>query len=173
MAGKGMVHSKSRGRILAAMEDVLYPTAEKIVPVTDNLNTHTTASLYKAYHPQEARRPAERFEWHYTPKHGSRPDMAEIEIGVMSRQALAKPFGDPESFKRQIRTWTAKWNAACKKINRQFTTKDARIKLAKLYPEILKIGLFRTGVPAKFPNWRTRIAIGILLGAGAERVTQY
>ena len=111
--------------------------AEKIVLVTDNLNIHTTASLYKAFPPEEARRLAERFEWHFTPKHGSWLDMAEIEIGVMSRQALAKPFSDIESFKEQIRVWTIKRNAECRKINWQFTTEDARIKLAKLYPEVL------------------------------------
>ncbi len=71
-----------------------------MVLVTDNLNTHSPASLYKAFPPEEARRLAERFEWHSTPKHGSRLDMAEIEIGVMSRQALAKPLPDLDSFKK-------------------------------------------------------------------------
>lgn len=79
--------------------------------VTDNLNIHTTASLYKAFQPEEARRLANRFEWHYTPKHGSQLDMAEIEIGVMSRQAFAKPFPDIESFKEQVRIRTVKRNA--------------------------------------------------------------
>ena len=78
-----------------------------------------------------------RFEWHYTPKHGSWLDMAEIEIGVMSRQALAKPFPDLESFEKQVRNLTIKRNARCVKINWQFTTADARIKLAKLYPTTL------------------------------------
>ena len=77
------------------------------------------------------------FEWHYTPKHGSWLDMAEIEIGVMSRQALAKPFPDLESFEKQVRSWTVNRNAKCVKINWQFTTADARIKLAKLYPTTL------------------------------------
>ena len=124
-------------RILEYVSDILYPRAEKIILVTDNLNTHTTASLYKAFPPEEARRLAERFEWRLTPKHGSWLDMAEIEIGVMSRQALAKPLPDLESFKEQVRIWTSKRNAECGKINWQFTTADARIKLAKLYPEIL------------------------------------
>ena len=87
--------------ILKYTSDVLYPRAEKIVLVTDNLNIHTTASLYKAFPPEEAHRLAERFEWHYTPKHGSWLDMAEIEIGVMSRQALAKPLPNLENFKEQ------------------------------------------------------------------------
>ncbi len=132
-------------QILKYTSDVLYPKTEKIVLVTDNLNTHTTASLYKAFPPEEARRLAERFEWHFTPKHGSWLDMAEIEIGVMSRQALAKPLPDLESFKEQVRIWTVKRNAENRKINWQFTTADARIKLAKLYPTV-----FRVYFPAKY-----------------------
>ena len=117
--------------------DILYPRAEKIVLVTDNLNIHAEASLYKAFKPEEARRLAERFEWHYTPKHGSWLDMAEIGIGIMGRQALAKPLPDMESFQEQVHIWTIKRNAECKKINWQFKTTDARIKLAKLYPTVL------------------------------------
>lgn len=124
-------------QILKYTSDVLYPRTEKIILVTDNLDTHETASLYKAFKSDEARRLAERFEWHYTPKHGSWLDMAEIEIGVMSRQALAKPLPDMESFKEQVRIWTVKRNSECKKINWQFRTTDARIKLAKLYPTVL------------------------------------
>ncbi len=124
-------------QILKYTSDVLYPKTEKIVLVTDNLNTHTTASLYKAFPPEEARRLAGRFEWHFTPKHGSWLDMAEIEIGIMSRQAFAKPLPDLESFKEQVRIWTVKRNAENRKINWQFTTADARIKLAKLYPTVL------------------------------------
>ena len=125
-------------QILKYTSDVLYPRAEKIVLVTDNLNIHAVASLYKAFRPEEARRLAERFEWHYTPKHGSWLDMAEIEIGIMNRQALAKPLPDLESFKEQVRIWTIKRNGECKKINWQFTTADARIKLAGLYPTVLQ-----------------------------------
>lgn len=124
-------------QILRYTSDVLYPRAEKIVLVTDNLNIHAEASLYKAFKPEEARRLAERFEWHYTPKHGSWLNMAEIEIGIMSRQALAKPLPDIEIFKEQIRIWTIKRNTECKKINWQFKTTDARIKLARLYPTAL------------------------------------
>ena len=124
-------------QILKYTSDVLYPGTEKIVLVTDNLNIHAESFLYKAFKPEEARRLAERFEWHYTPEHGSWLDMAEIEIGVMSRQALAKPLPDMESFKEQVRIWTIKRNAECKKINWQFKTTDARIKLAKLYPTVL------------------------------------
>ena len=91
-AGKrGTVVTKTRNaadfaQILKYTADVLYPRAEKIILVTDNLNIHTTASLYKAFAPEEARRLAERFEWPYTPKHGSWLNMAEIEIGIMSRR---------------------------------------------------------------------------------------
>lgn len=123
--------------ILKYTADELYAEAEKIVLVTDNLNTHSPASLYKAFSPEEARRLAERYEWHYTPVHGSWLDMAEIEIGIMSRQALSKPLPDLESFREQVRNWTIKRNAKQSKIDWQFTTQDARIKLSRLYPTIL------------------------------------
>lgn len=124
-------------QVLKYTSDVLYLHAEKVVLVTDNLNTHSTASLYKAFSPEEAHRIANRFEWHYTPKHGSWLDMAEIEIGIMSRQALGRPLPDMESFKKQVSTWTQERNAAGSKVNWQFTTQDARIKLKRLYPTIL------------------------------------
>jgi hypothetical protein len=117
--------------------DVIYPHAEKIILVTDNLNTHNTASLYKAFPPEEAHRLANRFEWHFTPKHASWLDMAEIEIGVMCRQALAKSLPDMQSFKKHIKSWTLRRNIECAKVNWQFTTKDARIKLKRLYPTII------------------------------------
>ena len=123
--------------ILKYTSDTLYPHTEKIILVTDNLNTHSPASLYKAFPPEEARRLAERFEWHYTPKHGSWLDIAEIEISVMSRQALHKPLPDLESFRQQVRSWTVRRNREPSKVNWQFTTQDARIKLARLYPDTL------------------------------------
>jgi len=123
--------------VLKYTSDVMYPYAEKIILVNDNLNTHTPASLYKAFPPEEAHRLANRFEWHYTPKHASWLDMAEIEIGIMSRQALAKPLPDMDSFKNQIKVWTLRRNMECSKVNWQFTTSDARIKLKRLYPTIL------------------------------------
>ena len=122
--------------VLQYTSDILYPRAEKIVLVTDNLNTHSPASLYKTFLPEEARRLTERFEWHYTPKHGSWLNMAEIEIGVLCRQALAKPLPDFNSFQQQVRAWTIHRNSLSSKIYWQFTTKDARIKLARLYPTI-------------------------------------
>ncbi|OMD38547.1 IS630 family transposase [Paenibacillus borealis] len=124
-------------QVLKYTSDVLYPHAKKVVLITDNLNTHSTASLYKTFSPEEAHRIANRFEWHHTPKHESWLDMAEIEIGIMSRQALEKPLPDMESFKKQVSTWTQQRNAAGSKVNWQFTTQDARIKLKRLYPTIL------------------------------------
>jgi len=108
-----------------------------MVLVTDNLNTHSPASLYKAFPPDEAHRLANRFEWHYTPKHASWLNIAEIEINVMCRQALAKPLSDKDSFKYQVESWTKQRNNDCSKVNWQFTTDDARIKLNRLYPTIL------------------------------------
>ena len=124
-------------RVLQHTSDMLYPRAEKIVLVTDNLNTHSPTSLYKAFPPKEARRLTERFEWYYTPEHGSWLDMAEIEIRVLCRQALAKPLPDFDSFQKQVRAWTIHRNSLCAKVNWQFTTSDARINLARLYPTIL------------------------------------
>jgi hypothetical protein len=124
-------------RALKFTSDTMYPLAKKIILATDNLNTHSSSSLYKAFPPEEAHRLANRFEWHYTPKHGSWLDMAEIEIGVMCRQALAKPLPDFDSFKKQVEVWTSRRNVECSKVNWQFTTKDARIKLKRLYPVIL------------------------------------
>jgi len=123
--------------VLKYTSDVMHPHAEKITLLTDNLNIHEIASLYKAFPPEEAHRLANRFEWHYTPKHGSWLNMAEIEIGVMCRQALSKPLPDMESFKAQVKTWASLRNLECSKINWQFTTADARIKLKRLYPAIL------------------------------------
>lgn len=112
----------------------LYPNADKITLVTDNLNTHTTASFYKAFEPEVARALAAKIEWHYTPKHGSWLDMAEIEISVMSRQALAKPFPNLKSFREAVAAWCIRRNSERRTIDWQFTTSDARIKLKKLYP---------------------------------------
>jgi len=114
--------------------DIMYPLTEKIVLITDNLNTHSPASLYKAFPPEEANRLKNRFEWHYTPKHGSWLDMAEIEINVMCRQALGKPASDMATLKAKIKSWTLRHNLECSKVNWQFTTHDARIKLKHLYP---------------------------------------
>jgi len=120
--------------IIKDLCDNKYPNAELIRLVTDNLNTHNVSSLYKAFEPAEALRLANRLDWHYTPKHGSWLDMAEIEISVMCRQALAKPFPDIDSFREAVSAWTKRRNLECHTIDWQFTTDDARINLKKLYP---------------------------------------
>lgn len=109
----------------------MYPNAEKIVIVTDNLNIHATASLYKVFEIQEARRLAERFEWHYTPKHGNWLDMVEIELSILSRQALAKPKPDKDSLSYVVSAWTESRNDDVHKIHWHFSTSDARIKPSK------------------------------------------
>ena len=116
--------------------DDLYPEAEKIVLVMDNLNTHDIASLYEAFEPVEARRLAERLEIHYTPKHGSWLNMAEIELSILSRQCMNDYFESIEELTTAIAAWERSRNETKSGINWQFTTADARIKLRKLYPVI-------------------------------------
>jgi DDE superfamily endonuclease len=116
--------------------DVHYPDAERIVLVQDNLNTHTPASLYEAFAPAEARRLADRLELHYTPKHGSWLNMAEIELSVLTTQCLDRRLADRASLEREVAAWQAARNAAGCKIDWRFTTEDARIKLKHLYPKI-------------------------------------
>ena len=113
-----------------------YPTAERITVVLDNLNTHGPASFYEAFAPDEARRLTERFEFHYTPKHGSWLNIAEIELSVLSRQCLNRRIGEAGLLQREIEAWQQKRNEANKTIDWQFTTADARIKLKRLYPVI-------------------------------------
>jgi hypothetical protein len=117
------------------LSEKYYPHAEKIILVMDNLNTHSLASLYEAYEPAEARRLAERFEIHYTPKHASWLDMAEIEIGVMSRQCLNRRIATKVEMESQLKSWVHQRNSAHVTVNWQFTTSDARIKLKSLYPK--------------------------------------
>lgn len=118
--------------------DDMYPDAEVIVLVEDNLNTHSPASLYEAFEPAEAKRLTDRFEFHYTPKHGSWLDMAEIELGILGRQCLSRRIDNIEELRRETVAWKMARNAAGTKVNWQFTTADARIKLRKLYPSIDK-----------------------------------
>jgi hypothetical protein len=115
-----------------------YPGAERIVLVLDNLNTHGPASLYEAFAPAEARRILERLEIHYTPKHGSWLDMAEIELSVLARQCLDRRIATREELAREVAAWEAKRNAAEVTINWRFTTADARIKLKHLYPTLVQ-----------------------------------
>ena len=118
------------------LSDRHYPAAERITVVLDNLNTHGPASFYEAFAPEEARRLVERFEFHYTPKHGSWLNRAEIEFSVLSRPCLDKRIADAESLRNETRSWTQQRNTASKSIDWQFTTTDARIKLKRLYPVI-------------------------------------
>lgn len=115
--------------------DVSYPECSRIILVMDNLNTHAIASLYKAYPAEEARRIARKLEIHFTPKHGSWLNMAEIELNVMTRQCLSRRIPDIDKLRQELTAWevTRNQNAAC--INWQFTTKDARTKLVSLYPK--------------------------------------
>ena len=116
--------------------DVHFPEAEKILLVCDNLNTHKPASLYKAFHPTEARRIAEKIEFHYTPKHGSWLNMAEIELSVLSRQCLSRRIADQATLKQEIQSWQTLRNEQGATVQWQFTTDDARIKLKTLYPTV-------------------------------------
>jgi hypothetical protein len=121
---------------LHQMVDDLYPAATVIRLVTDNLNIHTPACLYEAFPPEEARRIAAKLEWHYTPKHASWLDMAEIEIGVLSQQCLDRRIPDQATLRREVAAWEADRNAAKATINWRFTSAKARIKLSRLYPSI-------------------------------------
>ncbi len=121
--------------ILKYLSDTLLPKARKIRLVQDNLNTHGKASLYQAFPPAEAKRLAERFEWHYTPKHGSWLNMAESELGVLASQCLDRRIPDKETLIREVAAWQASRNKNQTKANWRFTTADARIKLRHLYPQ--------------------------------------
>lgn len=116
--------------------DVHYPHAERIVLVMDHLNTHSPASLYEAFPPDEAKRLADKLEIHYTPKHGSWLNMAEIELSVLARQCLNRRLADPASLAQEVAAWTAARNARATTIDWRFTTHDARIKLKRLYPAV-------------------------------------
>jgi len=123
-------------QVLKELSDVHFAKAEKIVLVQDNLNTHVQASLYEAFEPAEARRLVERFEWHYTPKHGSWLNMAESELGVLASQCLDRRIAGREALEREVAAWVARRNIHNAKANWHFTTADARVKLKSLYPAI-------------------------------------
>ena len=113
-----------------------YADKDRIVLLMDNLNTHHPASLYEAFEPAEARRIAERLEIHYTPKHGSWLNMAEIEIGVMARQSLDRRISDQSTLRQEVEAWQDRRNRDTIRVDWRFTTADARIKLRSLYPSI-------------------------------------
>lgn len=123
---------------LRQLVDEDYPTVERIVLVTDNLNTHTPACLYERFAPDEARRIAAKIEWHYTPEHGSWLNIAECELSVLGRQCLNRRIGDAETLERRVANWERARNTQQVRIDWQFTTGDARMKLKHLYP-VLKV----------------------------------
>jgi hypothetical protein len=142
LAGRRWVTATARrtavdwARQIQELVDVRYPDAERIVLVLDNLNTHTPGSLYEAFPPAEARRLAEKLEIHYTPKHGSWLNMAEIELSVLERQCLDRRLPDLATLAAEVAAWQDRRNAAGGTVDWRFTSADARIKLKRLYPKI-------------------------------------
>ncbi len=125
------------GHCVRDLIDVHYPNATKIVLVMDNLNTHSIGSLYETFPPVEARRLARKLEIHYTPKHGSWLNMAEIELSVLSRQCCSGRIADQKLLAKRISQWETNRNTARTTVKWQFTTPKARTKLKQLYPEML------------------------------------
>ena len=123
-------------RVVRKLVDEDYPDKDRIVLVMDNLNTHHPASLYEAFEPAEARRIAERLEIHYTPKHGSWLNMAEIELGVLARQCLDRRIPHQEILTQETEAWQGQRNRDTVRVDWRFTTQDARVKLKSLYPLI-------------------------------------
>jgi transposase len=124
---------------IKTLVDDQYPDVEKIVLVMDNLNTHTGSSLYETFEPEEARRLLDKLEIHYTPKHGSWLNMAEIGLSMLSGQCLDRRIPDMNTLTQEVEVWTTKTNATNKKVDWQFTTAGARVKLKRLYPTILTL----------------------------------
>lgn len=127
---------KDWAEAMRELSDVYYPDAEKIIVVMDNLNTHSPASFYEAFEPEEARRLACRFEFHFTPKHGSWLNMAEIELSALCRQCLAGRIPNKIILVNETSAWENERNNSVIKVQWRFTTADARIKLKSLYPKI-------------------------------------
>ena len=122
-------------RAMKELSDNHFKDAEKIVVVMDNLNTHNGSSFYEAFDPEEARRLCQRFEFHYTPKHGSWLNMAETELSILARQCLNRRIQDQATLKREVQAWEKERNQKCSTIRWRFTTQDARVKLSQLYPK--------------------------------------
>lgn len=142
LKGKRYVEIKERktkkdwARFIKIIADSLYKSAKKIFLVMDNLNTHSPSALYEVFEPEEAKRIWDRFEFVYTPKHGSWLNMAEIELNVLHGQCLSRRIDNIETVEDEVMAWCASRNNMNAKINWQFTTKDARIKLKTLYPKL-------------------------------------
>jgi transposase len=120
--------------VLRWLAEELHADAKRVVLVTDNLNTHTPGCLYEAFEPGRARAIAERLEWHYTPKHGSWLNMAEIELAALSKQCLGRRIGSREELEREVSAWQGERNERGVEARWQFTTAKARVKLHRLYP---------------------------------------
>jgi hypothetical protein len=127
---------KDWAAFIKGMLDERYPQAIKVRLVMDNLNTHSTASLYEAFAPEEARRLARRLEIHYTPKHGSWLNVAEIELSALNSQCLNRRIKDIDLMRKEVTTWELDRNNRAAAIDWRFTTEDARIKLKRLYPKL-------------------------------------
>ena len=123
-------------RVVRKLVDEDYADRERIVLVMDNLNTHHPASFYEAFEPAEALRIARRLEIHYTPKHGSWLNIAEIELGVLARQCLDRRIPDQSALRREVGAWQQQRNRDAIRVDWRFTTQDARVKLKSLYPSI-------------------------------------
>lgn len=140
LAGKRHVEVTERrtkadfARLLRRVADEWYPEAELITLVVDNLNTHRPAVLYEVFEPAEARRILGRLEFVYTPKHASWLNVAELELSVLARQCLGRRIPDREALRQEVAAWQQQRNAAVVKVDWQFTTADARVKLKRLYP---------------------------------------
>jgi hypothetical protein len=122
--------------VVRYLVDVRYADAERVVLVLDQLNTHSLASLYQAFPPEEAKRLAQRVEIHHTPKHGSWLNMAEIELSVLARQCLADRMQSPTHLQQQVAAWDERRNRSTVRVDWRFTTADARIRLKRLYPSV-------------------------------------
>ena len=128
--------AKDFAEVVRWLVEEVHPDAEAVVLVLDNLNTHKPASLYEAFEPERARRIIERLEIHYTPKHGSWLNMAEIELSVLAGQCLDRRIDNAEELCREVSAWEEERNERQVGVNWQFTTADARIKLHRLYPSL-------------------------------------
>jgi hypothetical protein len=128
--------ARDYAEVLRWLAEDVHPDADVIVLVQDNLNTHTLAALYEAFPAEQARRLAARFEVHYTPKHGSWLNVAEIELSVLARQCLDRRIGTAEELRREVGAWEEERNERAVEIRWRFTTADARIKLHRLYPSL-------------------------------------
>jgi len=129
--------AKDLAEVLRWLAEDVHPDARKLVLVTDNLNTHGPGCLYEALEPARARATAERLEWHYTPRHGSWLNMAEIELAALAKQCLGRRIGSREELERAVAAWEEERNERPVGVNWQFTTARARIKLHRLYPSLL------------------------------------